>query len=65
VAWDYARAKLPRDIEPGDSVEIEMQTVAPDETGDYIIEFDLVAEHVAWFEDFGSGTFRHALKVKS
>ena len=25
----------------------------------------MVAEHVAWFEDFGSGTLRHELTVES
>jgi len=65
VAWDYARANLPDDIDPGDSVEIEIQTIAPDEPADYLIEFDLVAEHLAWFEDFGSGTLRHPLRVNN
>jgi hypothetical protein len=32
--------------------------------GRYVVEFDMVAEHVAWFEDFGSGTLRHELLVE-
>ena len=36
---------------------------APDRSGHYIIEFDMVAEHVTWFEDFGAGVLRHAFSV--
>ena len=37
--------------------------VAPQQPGDYIIEFDMVAEHVTWFEDFGAGVLRHGFSV--
>lgn len=65
AAWDYARADLPHDLEPGESAQIEINARAPSEPGRYVVEFDMVAEHVAWFEDFGSGTLRHELTVKS
>jgi tRNA (mo5U34)-methyltransferase len=64
VAWDYARADLPRDLEPGESAQVVIKARAPDAPGRYIVEFDMVAEHVAWFEDFGSGTLRHELIVE-
>jgi tRNA (mo5U34)-methyltransferase len=64
ISWDYGRADLPRDLEPGDSARIRLTLRAPEEPGAYVVEFDPVAEHVAWFEDFGSGTLRHALLVK-
>ena len=36
---------------------------APQEPGRYIVEFDMVSEYIAWFEDFSSGTLRHELVV--
>jgi tRNA (mo5U34)-methyltransferase len=63
VAWDYARADLPGDLEPGEAARVEINARAPAEPGRYVVEFDMVAEHVAWFEDFGSGTLRHELLV--
>ncbi|MCA1850213.1 MAG: hypothetical protein LC672_03940, partial [Acidobacteria bacterium] len=60
----YAGAILPRDIEPGDQVSLEMRVRAPVAPGSYWLEFDMVSEHLAWFEDLGSPTFRHALRVE-
>ena len=61
--WDGGRAILPRDLNPGESAEIEFVFRAPEQPGDYIIEFDMVAEHVTWFEDFGAGVLRHRFSV--
>jgi hypothetical protein len=64
VNWDYGRAPLPRDLAAGESAEIEFTTRAPEKPGAYILEFDLVAEHVTWFEDFGPGVLRHSVAVE-
>jgi hypothetical protein len=61
--WDSGRAILPRHLAPGETAEIEFLLRAPDKSGDYIIEFDMVAEHVTWFEDFGAGVLRHKFSV--
>ena len=61
--WDCGRAILPRDLAPGDTAELEFVFRAPAKSGDYIIEFDMVAEHVTWFEDFGAGVLRHRFSV--
>jgi hypothetical protein len=37
---------------------------APAEAGRYRLEFDMVSEHLAWFEDLGSEVIRHALMVE-
>ncbi|MCM3874101.1 MAG: DUF1698 domain-containing protein [Pyrinomonadaceae bacterium] len=63
LSWDYGRADLPYDLEPGKVESIIVTLRAPQEAGRYIVEFDMVAEHIAWFEDFGSGTLRHELLV--
>ena len=65
VAWDYERASLPRDLLPGEEVEVVLKALAPTEPGSYIVEFDMVAEHISWFEDYGSGTLRYKLSVFS
>jgi hypothetical protein len=64
VDWDYGRARLPRDLEPGETADIEIKVRAPQTPGRYTVEFDMVVEHVAWFEDHGSGTLRHELVVE-
>jgi tRNA (mo5U34)-methyltransferase len=64
LAWDYGRADLPRDLAPGDSAQIRISLRAPDTPGRYVVEFDPVAEHIAWFEDFGPGALRHPLEVE-
>ena len=37
---------------------------APDEAGEYLLEFDMVSEHLAWFEDLGSKVPRARLSVE-
>lgn len=64
VDWDYGRARLPRDLGPGEMADIEFKVRAPKTPGRFIVEFDMVAEHVTWFEDHGSGTLRHELTVE-
>ena len=61
--WDSGRATLPRDLAPGKTAELEFVFRAPEKPGSYIIEFDMVAEHVTWFEDFGPGVLRHSFVV--
>jgi hypothetical protein len=64
VDWDYGRARLPRDLGPGETANVEFKVRAPETPGKYIVEFDMVAEHISWFEDQGSGTLRHELVVE-
>jgi tRNA (mo5U34)-methyltransferase len=64
LSWYHAGAFLPHDIAPGESAEIEIAVRAPETPGEYILVFDLVSEHLAWFEDLGSETVRHALVVE-
>ena len=64
LQWDSGRATLPRNVAPGENAELEFAFRAPEKAGDYIIEFDMVAEHVTWFEDFGAGLLRHRFTVR-
>lgn len=65
VEWDAGRAALPHDVAPGHSAQIDFVMNAPAQPGSYIIEFDMVAEHLTWFEDFGAGVLRHHFVVGS
>ena len=51
---DFARANLPRDLAPGEAVQIPIAFRAPAEPGEYQLKCDLVAEGVTWFEPGGS-----------
>ena len=63
LAWDYAREPIKEELEPGDRVCLEIWLQAPDTPGSYLIEFDMVSEHVTWFEDLGSSTLSLELEV--
>jgi tRNA (mo5U34)-methyltransferase len=64
VSWYHAGAYLPGDVAPGESVTIDIAMRAPAAPGRYRLEFDMVSEHLAWFEDLGSEVVRHALVVE-
>ncbi|MET0624150.1 MAG: DUF1698 domain-containing protein [Pyrinomonadaceae bacterium] len=64
LSWYHAGAYLPRDIAPGESATLEIAMRAPAEPGLYRIEFDMVSEHLAWFDDLGSEVIRHPLVVE-
>ena len=46
---DGLRTPLPATVEPGATVLAPVDVLAPDEPGDWVLELDLVHEHVAWF----------------
>jgi hypothetical protein len=43
------RTALPRDLRPGESLDLEQSVQAPGEPGSYVLEIDLVRERVSWF----------------
>ena len=64
LSWYHAGAYLPGDVAPGEAVSVEIAMRAPAEPGRYRLEFDMVSEHLAWFEDLGSEVVRHELTVE-
>ena len=54
VLWDGIRNKLPCDVLPGGTIEIDMNIEAPHEEGNYTLIIDLVKEGVTWFETQGA-----------
>jgi tRNA (mo5U34)-methyltransferase len=63
VSLYHAGAFLPHDIGPRESVEIEINLGGLATPGRYLLEFDMLSEHIAWFEDLGSPTLRQTLEV--
>jgi SAM-dependent methyltransferase len=60
---DHGRWKLPRDVAPGESIEMEIQ-FAIASPGDYEVRFDLVSEFVCWFRLVGSSEVRIKAEVR-
>jgi SAM-dependent methyltransferase len=60
---DFLRAALPKDMAPGESVELPLVFRAPERAGTYLLELDMVDEGIAWFEKRGSRTARVELVV--
>jgi hypothetical protein len=62
--WYHAGAFLPADVAPGEAAEIEIVLAAPESRGKYLLAFDMVSEHLAWFEDLGSVVLKQELIVE-
>ena len=62
--WDYGRASLESDVIPGETASFEITLPAPSVPGMYHVEFDMVSEQLAWFEELGSIPLRVSLEVK-
>jgi SAM-dependent methyltransferase len=60
---DDGRTDLVEDLEPEEEVALALTVTAPAEPGEYILELDMVQEHVAWFKDKGSPTCRVPVRV--
>ena len=60
---DDGRARLPYDLEPGCSCEMQLRITAPRMPGRYLAEFDMVQENVTWFQKRGSTPLRRAVEV--
>lgn len=54
VVQDDGRIDLPGPLDPGASAELILIVTAPHTPGQYLLELDLVQEHVAWFARRGS-----------
>ncbi len=61
--WDFGRGDLEADVPPGGETSIDIVVRAPERPGAYQVEFDMVAEQVAWFVDRGSPVIRTDLRV--
>lgn len=62
-ARDYFRVAFPSDVPPGAAAELSFSCPAPEQPGEYVFKFDLVAEGVTWFEPVGSPAATHRIVV--
>ena len=60
---DDARQEMAYDLPPGESIEVFITPRAPARPGTYVLEFDMVQEHVSWFARRGSPTTRTRVDV--
>jgi hypothetical protein len=52
----YFTEKLPRDVAPGEAVEVEAVFGLPEQCGRFTLRLDLGADQIAWFSQMGSPT---------
>jgi hypothetical protein len=64
VTNDDGRGALPRDLRPGEEIELTFAVNAPRRPGDYLLEIDMLQEGVSWFALKGSQTLRVPVKVQ-
>lgn len=65
LRWDNDRFALPRDLEPGESLEMPIGFHAPAFPASYRIELDLLHEGVAWFSAQGNPTAPFLIYVET
>ncbi len=61
---DWSRIDFAKDIMPNKEIESDAKIAAPDKPGNYVLEFDMVQEEVAWFKEKGSKTTQLKVKVE-
>lgn len=57
------RPSFPRDMFPGEEIDLQAPLTAPTAPGTYILRYDLVDEWRTWFEDMGSQVVERRLIV--
>lgn len=65
VVWDGERTPLPREVAPGEEITLEAEVDVPDVPELYRLDFDLIAEGVAWFSQRAAPPSSHPVLVVS
>jgi 2-polyprenyl-3-methyl-5-hydroxy-6-metoxy-1,4-benzoquinol methylase/glycosyltransferase involved in cell wall biosynthesis len=63
VSEFHGEPPLPRAVAPGETVRLRIEHAVPQRAGNYRLKFDLVDQHVCWFEDVGSETLAIGFEV--
>jgi FkbM family methyltransferase len=63
LLWDGIRTSLNEDIQPNQSVVLQMNFVAPSMPGIYYVEIDLVVEGEAWFSSVSNSRNCYSVKL--
>jgi hypothetical protein len=64
IVWDGIRTYLPRPVEPGEQIELDVEVRGPVPPGTYRLALDLVDEGRYWFAEFGGSTLELELSVE-
>ncbi|HUS12623.1 MAG TPA: hypothetical protein VMZ30_19290 [Pyrinomonadaceae bacterium] len=64
IVHDDGRAPLIRNLQPGETLPLDLVVNAPKHAGDYILELDMLQEGVSWFAPQGSPTVRLPMKIE-
>jgi phosphoglycerol transferase MdoB-like AlkP superfamily enzyme len=49
--WEGRRTAVPRAVEPGESIRLDALVAAPDASGRFALQWDMVEEGVCWFSE--------------
>jgi cell division septation protein DedD len=63
VVFDGLRTSLPKDLEPGEAVDLKARIQTPERPGRYILEVTLVQERSAWFPEKNGGKLMFPVTV--
>ncbi len=63
VGEDSCRTTIVDNVDKGGTIVVEAEFVAPSAPGAYDLEFDIVAEPVGWFADYGSSVLSVPVEV--
>jgi len=65
ITWNGDRTPIGRIIEPGESANFLVSFKAPQKSGNYFVEWDMVSEDECWFAECGSRTMKLPIRVTS
>ena len=63
IGYAGARAALPHDVAPGQSVRVSILVTAPAQSGPWLIEWDMIQTGILWFAQKGSATAQTPVDV--
>ncbi len=61
--YDFARARLLKDVSPNHACEIELHITLPSDPGNYFLDIDMVLEGIVWFANTGNQTLKIPMQV--
>ena len=61
--WADGRVDLPKGLQPGEEIELDLSVTFPTKIGNYFLELDLVEEGITWFQDKDSTTTKIPVEV--
>jgi hypothetical protein len=61
--FDNVRTRLPKDVNPGESVVIDVEVRAPEEAGTFTLAWDCVIETFCWFSKRGMPLPRSQVRI--